>query len=178
MEQNSNQIHESSIPMERRVARVPEEVYPYKAGIVGGVLGGLAMIPIALVYGVLSGHGVWYPVNLIAATALRNWQSASTSQLTQFSAIGLVVGLGIHLVVSVLLGLTFAILLPTLPKSPLFWAFVVGPVLWAGATYAALPLLNPVMAQYIDWPSFITANIVYSLVVGLWVERTPKIPAR
>ncbi len=157
--------------------RVPAMVYPYKAGIYGGLLGGLPMIPVALAYGVMSGHGIWYPVNLVAATLIRSWQQATPEQLAQFSIVGLLVGLAIHLAMSAGLGLIFAILLPTLPGQPLYWAFLVGPILWFGAVYAGLPVLNPVMARYIDLPSFALANILYSLVLGVWVARTPKIPA-
>ena len=167
---------ESGDPVEYS-ARVPALVYPYRAGVIGGLLGGLAMIPVALAYGLLSGHGVWYPVNLISATLIRSWQAATGSQLAQFSLAGLLLGLLIHLLMSVALGLAFAILLPTFPGTPILWAFVVGPILWAGATFAGLPLLNPVMAHYIDWPSFAIANILYALVLGIWVAHTPKIPA-
>ncbi len=157
------------------VVRVPAIIYPYSAGIKGGLLGGLAMVPIALAYGVVSGRGIWYPVNLIAATFLPAWQHASAAQLAQFQPDGLVIGLTTHLVMSVLLGLIFAVMLPALPLSPLFWAFVIGPLLWGGAVFAGLPLLNPIMAQFIDLPSFALANILYSLVLGLWMARTPKI---
>lgn len=159
------------------VIKVPALVYPYSAGVLGGLWGGLAMIPVALAYGIISGRGIWYPVNLIAATLIRSWQQASVDQLMQFSIAGLVVGLSIHLVMAVLLGLAFAILLPTMPGSPILWALIVGPILWAGAIFVGLPLFNPMMAQYIDWPSFAVANIVFSLVLGGWVNRTPKIPA-
>jgi hypothetical protein len=135
------------------------------------------MIPVALVYGAMSGSGPWYPVNMIAATVIRAWQDASIAQLEQFNFGGLVFGLLIHLTVSAVLGLAFAIMLPTLPRSPIFWAFIVGPVLWATALYVALPLINPVMARYVDLLSFAVANIVFSLVLGLWVQRTPKISA-
>ncbi len=165
-------------PIGVRAARVPEQVYPYTAGLVGGLLGGLAMIPVALAYGAISGTGPWYPVNMIAATVIRAWQNASISQLERFNFGGLVFGLLIHLIVASVLGLVFGILLPTLPRSPLFWAFIVGPVLWATALYVALPLINPVMAHYVDLASFAIANIVYSLVLGIWVERTPKISVK
>jgi hypothetical protein len=161
-----------------QVIKVPALVYPYSAGVFGGLWGGLAMIPVALGYGFISGRGIWYPVNMIAATLIRSWQQASVNQLMQFSIAGLVVGLFIHLVMSVLLGLAFAILLPTMPGSPILWALIVGPILWAGAIFAGLPLFNPMMAQYIDWPSFAVANIVFSLVLGGRINRSPKIPAR
>jgi hypothetical protein len=160
-----------------KISRVPALVYPYSAGVVGGLLGGLAMVLVALAYGLLSGRGIWYPVNLIAATLLRSWQTVPLDQLMRFSFIGLVAGLFIHLLMCVVLGLIFATLLPTLPGSPIFWAFVVGPILWAGAIFAGLPLFNTVMAQHVDWLSFAIANIVYSLVLGLWVVRSSKIPA-
>ena len=159
------------------VIRVPALVYPYSAGVFGGLWGGVAMIPVALGYGIISGRGIWYPVNLIAAILIRSWQQASVNQLMQFSISGLVVGLSIHLVMAVFLGLAFAILLPTLPGSPILWALIVGPILWSGAIFAGLPLFNPVMAQFIDWPSFAIANIVFSLALGGWVNRSPKVTA-
>ncbi len=156
------------------LARVPSRVHPYTAGVYGGLAGGLGMIIVGLAYGLWSGHGIWYPLNLIAATILRSWQHASAAQLAQFSFAGLVVGLSIHILMSIGLGLAFATLLPTLPGPPLVWAFVVGPILWVAAVYAGLPLLNPVMARLVDLPSFAIANIVYSLILGIWVARTPK----
>src|SRR5512141_943937 len=119
-----NPIEESSDPAGYS-ARVPALVYPYSAGLFGGLLGGLAMIPVALAYGLLSGDGVWYPVNLIAATLVRSWQGASAAQLEQFSLTGLILGLLIHLVMSIGLGLAFAVLLPTFPGTPIVWAFIV-----------------------------------------------------
>lgn len=157
--------------------RVPAEVYPYSAGIVGGLLGGLGMIPVAIAYGLVTGKGVWYPVNLIAATVFRAWQQAGPEQLSEFNIMGLFLGFTLHMVVALTLGFIFAVVLPTLPGKPVYWAFIVGPILWVGAVAAGLPLLNPVMARLVDWPSFALANIVYSLILGLWVAHTPKIPA-
>ena len=156
---------------------VPAQVYPISAGLYGGLLGGLAMIPFAIAYGLLSGNGIWYPVNLIAATLIRTWQNASPPELAQFNLSGLVVGLALHILISIILGIAYEILLPTLPGRPQIWALVVGPLLWSGTTFAGLPLLNPVMAQLVDVPSFALANIAYSLVLGTWVARTPKVPA-
>ena len=46
-----------------------------------------------------------------------------------------------------------------------------------GAAYAALPLLNPVMARLVDLPSFAAANVLYALVLGIWVAGTGKVKA-
>ncbi len=153
----------------------PTHVYPYTAGIAGGAVGGLAMAIPALAYGWLSGHGIWYPINLVAATVLRELQVLTPEQLTAFNLSALAVGLALHLVVASALGLLFAILLPTLPGRPIIWAVIIGPLLWFSATLIVLPQINPVMSQLLDWPSFGLANIVYGLVMGTWVMRTPMV---
>jgi hypothetical protein len=155
----------------------PTHAYPYTAGLAGGLLGGLAMTLPALAYGLLSGHGLWYPVNLVAATILRYMQTWTTPQVAAFDPPALVVGLAIHLVVATLVGLIFAILLPTLPGRPQIWALIVGPLLWGAAVWVILPVLNPLMAQLLDWPSFGFANLIYGLVMGFWVAHTPLVPA-
>src|SRR6478736_2939795 len=48
-------------------ARLPLEIYPVSAGVKGGIAGCVAMAALAAIYGVSSHHGVWYPINLLAA---------------------------------------------------------------------------------------------------------------
>lgn len=166
-----------SIGEDRRELGYPSHAYPYSAGLVGGALGGLAMILPAAAYGFLSGHGIWYPVNLIAATFSRDMQGMGPEQLSKFSASALLLGLAIHLTVASALGLLFAVLLPTLPGRPIIWALVLGPVLWFAATLIVLPQINPLMSQLLDWPSFAAANVVYGVTMGIWVAETPKVEA-
>ena len=47
--------------------QVPEQVHPYSSSVRGGIVGGIAMAVVAPVYGLVSGRGIWYPVNLLAA---------------------------------------------------------------------------------------------------------------
>src|SRR5262245_42866844 len=44
--------------------RLPEKVHPISSGIKGGIVGGIIMPLPALAYGVWSGHGIWYVINL------------------------------------------------------------------------------------------------------------------
>jgi len=155
---------------------VPSHVYPIRAGVVGGALGGVAMALAALAYGAIWLGSAWMPVNVIAATFLRDLQGATPDQLAQFNATALIVGTVMHAILSIGLGTLFALLLPTLPGSPLFWALTVGSLLWVIATVITLPLLNPLGARVIDWPSFIVAHLAYGLVMGLYVARTEKVP--
>src|SRR2546430_8947283 len=46
--------------------RLPEKVHPISAGVKGGIAGGLVIPLPALIYGLVSGQGIWYPVNLLA----------------------------------------------------------------------------------------------------------------
>ncbi|MBI3942181.1 MAG: hypothetical protein HY326_04140 [Chloroflexi bacterium] len=155
---------------------VPARVYPWTAGLVGGVIGGTVMLLVLLIDGLVSGNGIWYPINLIAATLLRNLQEAPAA-LTQFDPVGLIIGLLLHYILSLVLGLLFAVLLPTLHGSPVLWAVLIGPLMWIVATYLVLPVLNPSMALLIDWPAFLIGNFLFSLMLGWWISRTPKIRA-
>lgn len=155
----------------------PQKVYPLTSGIIGGLLGGAAMVVPALAYGVLSGKGLWYPINLIAG-AVVNLQGVPADQLGAFNPLWFAIALVIHVLVSLTLGVLFVLLLPTLPGLPALWAIVIGPLLWLGATAVLLPIINPAMSERLDWISFMIANVVYSLVMGLWVGYTPRVPAR
>jgi hypothetical protein len=156
---------------------VPALVYPYRVGLTGGALGGLAMIAVAIMYGIVSGRGFWLPVNLIGATLIRDLQGASLGTLSQFNVAALIAGLLLHTAISIGLGFVFAVLLPTLPGSPLIWSLPIGTLLWSLAGLIALPLLNPIMVGTVDVPSFLIAHLGYGLVLGGWIARTPKIQA-
>ncbi|MFQ5592812.1 MAG: hypothetical protein ACE5HA_01550 [Anaerolineae bacterium] len=154
---------------------VPAEVFPYSAGIVGGMIAGVFMAVAMAGWGGLTGMGVWFPVNLIAATVLRDLQSESLQMLAQFYPAGAVVGTLIHLGLSITLGFIFAMLLPTLPGPAFLWALVIGPTLWFIAQYLGLPLVNPRMEALVHIPSFAVSHIIYSLILGLFISRVTKI---
>jgi hypothetical protein len=48
-------------------ARLPLEVYPISAGVKGGLVGSVVMAVLAILYGLIVQHSVWYPINLLAA---------------------------------------------------------------------------------------------------------------
>lgn len=153
---------------------VPAWVYPYRLGLSGGALGGLAMIGVALIYG-WQHNTIWLPVNLIGATIVRELQPASVAELSTFNLSALLAGLVLHMIMAVGLGLVFALLLPTLPGPVLIWSLTIGPGLWVLASLLTLPLIDPVMNHYVDRPSFFAAHVVYGLVVGWWFRRASKV---
>lgn len=153
----------------------PEWVYPYPAGIIGGLIGGLGVAVVGAGYGLVSGTGVWLPVNLVGAAVLRSMQTESLEQIAEFSLTALFAGLIIHAMTSVALGAMFSFILPALPGRPLYWGPVIGPLLWVGASVAALPVINPVMAENVELVSFAIANVMYGLLLGWWIDRTPMV---
>jgi hypothetical protein len=48
-------------------------------------------------------------------------------------------------------------------------------LLWVGASVAALPVINPVMSANLEIVSFAIANVLYGLLLGWWIDRTPMV---
>jgi hypothetical protein len=158
-------------------AQLPYATHPYSAGVRGGIAGGIVMAIVALLYGVISGHGIWYPVNLLGAMVMPSAAGMSLQQLEQFSLAFLAAGLVIHGVTCLIVGLLFGVLLPALPAGPIVWGGLVGPLLWSGLIYAFMNVLNPVMNRSVDWPWFIASQFAFGLTAGLVVSYSEKVRA-
>ena len=63
---------------------LPLETYPVSAGIKGGLAGSVAMAVLACLYGLLKQGSIWYPINLLAATAYTQSVHFSTASLNAF----------------------------------------------------------------------------------------------
>ncbi|HWB10733.1 MAG TPA: hypothetical protein VG826_16000 [Pirellulales bacterium] len=158
--------------------RLPERVHPISAGIKGGMVGGLVMPLPALAYGALSGHGIWYPVNLLAAMVLPGMDNLPTDQLERFNVVVLIVAVIIHAAMSVVLGLIYGVLMPTLPDlpKPLAWGALLAPMLWTGVSFVLMGAVNPVLQQGVDWPWFIASQFLFGVVMATFVMRHPEAP--
>src|SRR5262245_51624804 len=158
--------------------RLPQKVHPVSAGIKGGIAGGAAMTVPALLWGVFSGHGFLYPVNLLAGMVLPGVGSMDVSQLKQFNASLLAVALVIHVVMSVVIGLIFGVLLPTLPAvpRPIAWGGLLMPLLWTGASYAAMQVVNPALPGRVSWPWFLLSQLVFGITMPAVVLGAKRLP--
>ena len=154
--------------------QIPEKVHPYSAGLKGGIVGGIAMAAVALTYGAVSGRGLWYPVNLLAGMIV----PMSPDELSHFSSLALIVGCVIFVVTALGVGLMFGILLPTMPRFPVFWGGIVAPLLWTAAIYSFMEILNPVLNEHVDWWWFFASQFAYGIVVGLVVIRSEKVSVK
>ena len=153
--------------------RLPQKVHPLSAGIKGGIAGGIAMPLPAIVYGLLSGHGIWLPVNLLAGLVRPGVDRMNIEELSEFSPELLAIGLAIHATITVTFGLLYGVLLPTLPPiaRPLAWGAVLLPLLWTAVSFLAASSINPEVRQRVDWPWFIAAQFVFGIAAALVVMR-------
>lgn len=156
-------------------AILPLEIYPYSAGVRGGIAGGFAMAGLAIIHGVVSHGSPWYPINILAATAMTSLANASTATLSTFNVEAFATALIIHAVVSLLVGLLYGVLLPVVPRNPIFLGGVVAPLLWSGLLHSTLRAINPVLDARIQWFSFVICQIGFGIVAGLVVVRSERI---
>lgn len=175
-------IAPSAAPVERfsmgegaHRVRIPVEVQPMSAGIKGGIVGGVAMALVALLYGLLAERSIWYPINLLSAVAMPGMAQADLATLRAFSGTALVLGIIAHGVISVLTGLLYAVILPMLPRRHMLWGGVVAPLLWTGLIWALLGAINPTLNARVDWMWFIASQIAFGLATGFVVARAQPI---
>src|ERR1700689_2419112 len=96
--------------------RIPVEVHPYWTGVYGGVAGAIAMAVVAMVFGLIAQHSIWYPINLLAAGILPSLAAAPIEQLREFNVAGLIAGSVIHGAISLFVGMLYAVSLPMFPR--------------------------------------------------------------
>lgn len=155
---------------------IPVKVHPYSAGLLGGLLGGVGMAIIACAYGVIAQGSFWYPINLLAAAALPALANADTAELKAFHAAGFIVALISHGIISLLVGLLYAAILPMLPsRFTAFWGSFLAPVLWTALVASTLWLINPALNARIAWGWFIASQIVYGLITGYVVAHSKTV---
>jgi hypothetical protein len=149
-------------------ARLPVHTPSVMAGVKGGIAGGVAMIFPALLYGLIAYHSIWYPVNLLGGAGVAGWTNPTLDEITHFRLSALITAIIIHAVGSLLIGLLYGAMLPMMPKRPVLLGGIIAPVLWTGVLHSALPLINPFLADRIDWWWFVVSQVTFGLVAG-WV---------
>ena len=153
---------------ERHRARLPVHTPSVMAGVKGGIAGGVAMILPATLYGLIRYHSIWYAVNLLGGAGVAGWSNPTLAEITHFRLSALITAIIIHAVGSLLIGLLYGAMLPMLPRHPILLGGILAPVLWTGVLHSALPLINPFLAERIDWGWFVVSQVTFGLVAG-WV---------
>lgn len=172
------EVAQIEIAPELKRLRFPVEIYPVAAGIRGGLVGGVSMAAVAMLYGLVSHGSIWYPVNLLGAVVYAHPQQLSVAMLCRFSLLLFLVALAIHLATSLLVGLLYGTMLPMLPRHPIFLGGVIAPALWSGLVYAVLGIVHPLLNQRISWLWFVVSQIAFGCVAGLVVVRHTPVRVR
>jgi len=159
-------------------AWLPIETYPISAGVKGGWAGSVAMAVLACTYGLLKTGSIWYPINLLAATAYGQSLKLDPSQLNSFHFDSFAMAVLLHGIGSTLVGLLYGAMLPMFPRRPIILGGLIAPVLWSGLLYSILDLLNPLLASHIDWFWFMASQVAFGVVAGLVVVRQERISTR
>jgi len=155
---------------------IPVRVHPYSAGLLGGVLGGVGMAIIACLYGLIAQGSLWYPVNLLAAAALPSLAEAGPAELKAFHLSGFVVAFLSHGIISLLVGLLYAAILPMMPsRFTAFWGSFLAPVLWTALVASTLRLINPALNARIAWGWFIASQVAFGLITGFIVAHSKEV---
>ena len=159
-------------------AWLPVQTYPISAGVKGGLAGSVAMAVLACAYGVLKVGSIWYPINLLAAVVYSQSLKLAPAELSSFHADSFAIALGLHALVSTLVGLLYGAMLPMFARRPIVLGGLIAPVLWWGVLYTMLGLLNPLLASRIDWYWFIASQAAFGIIAGLVVVRQSQMLTR
>jgi hypothetical protein len=154
-------------------ARLPLEIYPISAGVKGGLAGSVAMALLAVVYGIVTYHSIWYPINILAAGFFPALET--TEQISAFHLDALIIASIVHLVTSLLVGLLYGAMLPMFPRRPILLGGVIAPILWSGLLHSALEFLNPALSDRINWAWFVITQMGFGIVAGIVVSKQERV---
>ncbi len=136
----------------------------------GGIVGAIAMAMWAMMIALLSGMGIWTPVQLIAAT----WFGPAAMMHATVGVI--MVGLITHMMMGAVLGVIFVMVLGMLRISAgparLAWGVLFGLIVWVVNQFVLLPIVDPMMASHMAPWAFAMGHAVFGLVLAAFVLRT------
>jgi hypothetical protein len=152
-------------------AQLPLETFPISSGIKGGIAGGIAMVIPAEIYGILRYHSIWYVVNLLGGAGVGEWQNPTMNEMMHFRLGAFVTANIIQGATTLLVGLLYGAMLPMWPRRPMLLGGIIAPALWTGLLHSVLGLVNPFLADHIDWWSFAASQVLFGLVAGYTVTK-------
>ncbi|MEN9938429.1 MAG: hypothetical protein RLZZ387_5008 [Chloroflexota bacterium] len=139
-----------------------------RAGAIAGLAGGIAMAIVGAMISFAIQESIWQTPKEIAAFLFGQAAAATPG----FDAAPVIVGSLLHLALSALFGIGYALLISRVLRitteygAPVVGGLVYGLAIWLVAYFVVVPLLNPALLDAYA-PSFIIQNLVYGTVVGL-----------
>ncbi len=152
-------------------AQLPLETFPISSGIKGGIAGGIAMVIPAEIYGLIRYHSIWYVVNLLGGAGVGEWQNPTMDEMMHFRLSAFLTANIIQGATTLLVGVLYGAMLPMWPRRPILLGGIIAPALWTGLLHSVLGIVNPFLADHIDWWSFAASQVFFGLVAGYTVTR-------
>jgi hypothetical protein len=172
-------------------------------GLVGGAAGGLAMAVWMMIKSASAGQGFWAPVSMcMASFVYRDWAKNMMDEMTMMAKQGQVmpsgfegihglVGIVMHMVVSMTFGVIFAVVLSGGlgqrwgVAGTTAGGVIYGTAIWLVMQFAILPIVNQLMLENVTemvgtWVFFV-GHLLFGLVVGAvvgWQYRTQAFQSR
>ena len=157
---------------------VPERIHPYRSGVKGAIAGAIAMAVVAVGWGLFDAGSLWLPVNLLAGTVLPSIGEATEAQLMALNGTWFATSVGLHVSLSLAVGMVFVVSLPMMPRRPLLAGGLIAPVIWTGIAWATLRIVNPTLEDYISWPWFLGSQVAFGLACGFVISRATMVPLK
>ena len=137
----------------------------------------------AVLWGLSSGRGIWYPVNLLAGDGPAGHGRAPGGRAGRVPRrTGWPSALAIHAAMSLGFGLDLRPAPAPAPADPraLAWGGLLMPLLWTAVSYGLMGVVNPLLQERVDWPWFIVSQFVFGVAAAIVVDRseTDLHPAR
>jgi uncharacterized protein DUF6789 len=134
-----------------------------REGAIGGIVAGLVMAMVAMIYTLAGQSDLLAPLKQMGALFFANDQG---------SAISMLAGLMIHMVMSIVFGVIFALLVQgrIAGYGPLLVAGLVYiAVEWAIAAFVVLPAIDKPLVPTFSAVGGFVAHMMYGAVLGLWL---------
>ena len=148
------------------------------AGMIAGLVGGVAMVLLATVYAAAAGIGFWQPVRAIAATIMG-------ASAVQAGAGAVLLGLAVHLCMSMILGVIFAAATPReVSAAPaLVFGTFAGLSTLVIMNLIVLPFVDPSARSHLMWgtaPGAIPVSIAFAMhmLYGVGLSLAPSLRRR
>jgi hypothetical protein len=131
----------------------------------------------AILWGLATGRGVWYPVNLLAAMVRPGLGDLPAEELGRYRADWFFTASAIHVALSLGFGVVYGLLLPKVKPipGPVAWGGLLLPLVWTGLSYGLMGVVDPALQQRVDWPWFIASQFVFGLVASVVVLRSEMV---
>lgn len=132
-------------------------------GAIGGLIGGMVMAMVAMLYTLVAQGDLLAPLKQMGATFFRSDSGSAGS---------LVAGLVLHMMMSAIFGIVFALIVRG--RAAGFGPLIAGGLIfigveWAVARFIVLPIVDAPLVATFGAIGGIVAHAMYGVVLGLWL---------